>query len=211
VAYLVGEQEFWSLPFAVDPRVLVPRRDTETLVEAGVRVARGQAVTRAADIGTGSGAIACALAVEIPSAKIVAVDSSEDALAVARANVERHKLGERVILARGDLVAPLDGAFELIVSNPPYVKHAEIATLSREVQREPHAALDGGADGLDVLRRLIPAAAPRLAPGGVLAVEHGYDQGAAVRALFADAGYQEIATAQDLAANDRVTQGRRGG
>jgi release factor glutamine methyltransferase len=173
VAYLVGEQEFWSLPLAVDPRVLIPRRDTETLVETALRLARG--ARRIADIGTGSGAIVLALLKELPEATAVAVDASEDALAVARANAERHGMVERLRLVRGDLVAPLDGGFDLVVSNPPYIPRGDLPGLSPEVRREPPAALDGGADGLDALRRLVPAAKAKLAPGGWLLVEHGHE------------------------------------
>ncbi len=206
VAYLIGEQEFWSLPLAVDPRVLIPRRDTETLVEVGKR-AGGR---RIADVATGSGAVALALAKELPEATVVATDASEDALAVARANVARHGLEGRVELRAGDLVAPLAAeTFDLIVSNPPYVRTGDLAGLSAEVRREPRRALDGGADGLDVLRRLIPAARDRLAEGGALAVEHGFDQGPAVRALFDAAGYRDVKTTPDLAALERVTEGRR--
>lgn len=205
VAYLVGEQEFWSLPLAVDARVLIPRRDTEALVEAGKR-AGGR---RVADVATGSGAVAIALAKELPEATFVATDLSEDALAVARANVARHGLDARVELRAGDLVQPLAGeSFDLIVSNPPYVRTGELAGLAPEVRREPRRALDGGLDGLDVLRRLIPAARDRLTDGGTLAVEHGFDQGPAVRALFEAAGYRDVKTIPDLAALERVTEGK---
>ena len=205
VAYLVGEQEFWSLPLHVDARVLIPRRDTETLVEVG-RAAGGR---RIADVATGSGAVALALAKELPEARIVATDVSAGALAVARQNALRHGLAERVELRLGDLVAPLDGVFDLIVSNPPYVPSHQIATLAAEVRREPRAALDGGPDGLDVVRRLVAAALPHLADGGTLAIEHGYEQGEKVRALFTAAGYREVATTKDLGGNERVTAGKR--
>lgn len=216
VAYLVGEQEFWSLPLYVDEHVLIPRRDTETLVEVALRAARALPADglRLADVCTGSGAVAIALATELPTARIVATDVSEAALGVARKNVARHGLGERIELVAGDLVAPLAaagvaGALAIIASNPPYVPTGDLASLQPEVRREPRAALDGGPDGLDLLRRLIPAALPLLMPGGTLAVEHGHDQGAAVRALFAAAGYREVTTTRDLAGNDRVTAGLR--
>jgi len=206
VAYLIGEQEFWSLPLAVDARVLIPRRDTETLVEVGKR-AGGR---RIADVATGSGAVALALATELPEATVVATDVSEEALAVARANVARHGLDGRVELRAGDLVQPLAAeSFDLIVSNPPYVRTGDLAGLSAEVRREPRRALDGGADGLDILRRLVASARDRLAEGGTLAVEHGFDQGPAVRALFTAAGYLDVKTTPDLAALERVTEGRR--
>jgi release factor glutamine methyltransferase len=205
VAYVVGEQEFWSLPLLVDPRVLVPRRDTETLVEVALRLA--PAARRVADIGTGSGAIVLALLKELPEAVAIAVDSSEGALEVARANAARHGLAARVTFVRGDLLAPTDGVFDLVVSNPPYVPRGDLAGLAPEVRREPQAALDGGPDGLELLRRLPMEARARLAPGGVLAVEHGFDQGAAVRAIFEAAGFAGVATARDLAGQERVTSG----
>ncbi len=205
VAYLVGEQEFWSLPLAVDARVLIPRRDTETLVEVALR-AGGH---RIADVATGSGAVALALAKERPEARILATDRSADALAVARANVERHGMADRIELRQGDLVEPLDGEYDLIVANPPYVPTGDLAGLAPEVRREPRLALDGGPDGLDVIRRLVPAARPLLVDGGTLAIEHGHDQGAAVRGLFEAAGYRDVVTTSDLAGNERVTSGKR--
>jgi release factor glutamine methyltransferase len=209
VAYLVGEQEFWSLPLAVDARVLIPRRDTETLVEVALAaLARGRAA-RVADIATGSGAVALALAKERPEAVVVATDVSPDALAVARANAARHALDARVAFKEGDLAGPLDGAFDLIVSNPPYVPSGTIAGLAPEVRREPRLALDGGADGLDLVRRLVPAAVAHLAEGATLAIEHGFDQGEAVRALLSAAGLDAVATQADLAGQPRVTSGRR--
>jgi release factor glutamine methyltransferase len=210
VAYLVGHQEFWSLTLMVDPRVLIPRRDTETLVEVAVRYARIVGARRVADVATGSGAVALAIAKEVPGCAVVATDASEDALAVARENVAKHSMGERVELRLGDVMDPLEGqSFELIVSNPPYVSEAEMRELSAEVRREPRGALAGGADGLDVIRRLVPAAIELLAPGGMLAVEHGWKQGERVRALFAAAGFAEVSTTKDLAARDRVTAGVR--
>jgi release factor glutamine methyltransferase len=205
VAYLVGEQEFWSLPLFVDARVLVPRRDTETLVETALRTA--PAARRVADIGTGSGAVALALLSELPEARAVATDASEEALEVARANAARHSLSERLELRRGDLAGPLDGSFDLVVSNPPYVPSGALGGLAPEVRREPTSALDGGPDGLAVLARLPAAVRPHLVPGGALAVEHGFDQGAAVRALFRAAGYVGVETTRDLAGHERVTAG----
>jgi release factor glutamine methyltransferase len=209
VAYLVGEQEFWSLPLTVDARVLVPRRDTETLVETALRLA--PAARRIADVATGSGAIALALATELSGATVVATDRSAGALAVAGENVARHGLQARVTLVEGDLCAPLAGLgpFDLIVSNPPYIPTRDLAALAPEVRREPRGALDGGPDGLVLLRRLVVEARPLLEPGGLLAVEHGFDQGVQVRGLFEAAGYAEVATVTDLGASDRVTSGKR--
>ncbi len=216
VAYLVGEQEFWSLPLHVDNRVLVPRRDTETLVEVGLRAARaaGADLRRIADACTGSGAVALALATELPAARVWATDTSEGALAVARKNVERHKLGERITLVHGDLLTPLaplaaEARFDLIVSNPPYVASGEIAGLDAEVRAEPRLALDGGEDGLDLVRRLVPAALVQLVAGGTLAIEHGWNQGPQARALFSAAGFQDVATTRDLGDNERITAGRK--
>ncbi len=211
VAYLIGEQEFWSLPLHVDARVLIPRRDTEALVEVALRAARALPPDglRIADVCTGSGAVAIALAHELPGATVVATDASEDALAVARANIARHALGERVTVRAGDLGKPLAlDQFEIVTSNPPYVAAGEIASLAPEVRHEPRVALDGGPDGLDVLRRLVPAATTNLVLGGVLAVEHGFDQGDAVAALFEAAGYVDVSTTKDLAGHDRVTSGK---
>ncbi|HKA91261.1 MAG TPA: peptide chain release factor N(5)-glutamine methyltransferase [Haliangiales bacterium] len=206
VAYLVGQKEFWSLPLRVDPRVLIPRQDTETLVEVALR--RAPSAARIADVATGSGAVALALAKERPGAMVVATDVSEDALAVARANAGA--LGLAVRFVAGDLLAPLAGErFDLVVGNPPYVPSGDLAGLAPEVGREPRAALDGGPDGLALVRRLVAAAPAALADGGVLALEHGFDQGEAVRALFAAAGLADVETARDLGGNERVTSGAR--
>jgi release factor glutamine methyltransferase len=215
IAYLVGEQEFWSLPLVVDARVLVPRRDTETLVEAGLRAARGAGVNvrRIVDACTGSGAVALALATELPEARLWATDVSPGALAVARANVTKLKLEERVFVVEGDLLAAPEVAanapYDLVVSNPPYVPSGDIAGLSAEVRAEPRLALDGGADGLDLVRRLAPAAYALLAPGGTFALEHGFDQGAAVRELLSASGFVDVVSTRDLAEHERVSAGRR--
>ena len=212
VAYLTGRQEFWSLPLAVDPRVLVPRRDTETLVEVVLdRVDRG-APLAIADIGTGSGAVALALARELPQARVVATDRSAEALAVAGENALRLGMAERIELRDGDLFAALgaEERFDVVASNPPYVASGEIARLAPEVRREPSAALDGGADGLDLLRRLAAGAASHLAlPGGLLALEHGFDQGPAVRGFIdATGAFAPAETRADMAGQPRVTWAR---
>lgn len=210
VAYLLGEQEFWGLPFFVDPAVLVPRPDTETVIE----VARAQRPDRAAacrvlDLCTGSGAIAIALAKELPAAHVIATELSPAAAAVARRNVERNAVGDRVEVREGDLFAPVAGErFDLVVGNPPYIASAVIATLSAEVRREPRLALDGGADGLVFYDRICAAAAAHLAPGGALVLEHGYDQAEAVRARMVAVGLRDVALVHDLGKNPRVTSGR---
>lgn len=211
VAYLLGEQEFWALPFYVDGSVLVPRPDTETVIEVarGLRVDRS-APCRVLDLCTGSGAIAISLAKELPAARVVGTDVSPDALAVARRNAERNAVAERVELRAGDLFAPVAGErFDLIVSNPPYIATAVIDTLAAEVRREPRIALDGGPDGLAFLDRICAAAAGYLEPGGALVLEHGYDQADAVHAQMVAAGFAGVALVCDLGKNPRVTHGTR--
>jgi release factor glutamine methyltransferase len=212
-AYLVGEKEFWSLKLAVDARVLIPRPDTERLVEAALEVARALAenAPRVVDLGTGSGAIAIAIAGEIPSARVVATDVSPDALAVARLNIERHGLADRVRLLEGDLYGALEPSdrFDLIVSNPPYVRRADVASLQPEiVYHEPRGALDGGDDGLDIIRRVIAGAPRHLESDGALLCEIGMDQGASVRALAEGAGLTRIEILRDLGGNERTLRAR---
>ena len=209
VSYLVGETEVWGLPFHVDASVLVPRPDTETVIEVA-RLARPDraAACRILDLCTGSGAIAVSLAKEYPAAQVVATEISAAAAAIARRNAERNAVADRVDVRTGDLFAPVAGeVFDLIVSNPPYIASAVIPTLSVEVRREPVLALDGGRDGLVFYDRICGAARAHLAPGGVLIVEHGYDQAEAVRARFAAAGFTGIALVHDLGKNPRVTWG----
>jgi release factor glutamine methyltransferase len=212
LAYLVGEQEFWSLGFRVTPDVLIPRRDTETVIEVVLDAVPDRAATlRIADVATGSGVLAVTLARELEQARVVATDLSEAAAAVARDNAARLGVADRVEVRVGDLLAPLAGeVFDILVSNPPYVRAAEIAGLAREVRREPHLALDGGPDGLACLRRIISGAARHLAPGGLLALEHGFDQDADVRQLIdATGAFAPAQTRSDLGGNPRVTFARR--
>jgi ribosomal protein L3 glutamine methyltransferase len=175
VAYLMGRMWFAGLEFEVDERVIVPRSPFAELIESGFApwVDAGQ-VRRVLDIGTGSGCIAIACALRFPQAEVDAVDLSADALAVARRNVERHGVGSRLQLYQGDVYAPLpERLYELIVSNPPYVSDAEMAALPHEYRHEPDMALRAGADGLDVVRRILRGADARLAAGGALVVEVG--------------------------------------
>jgi release factor glutamine methyltransferase len=209
VAYLVHETEFWGLPLTIAPAVLVPRPDTETVIEVAraLRADRG-APCRVLDLCTGSGAIALGLAKELPAATVIATELSPAAAAIARANVERNGFGERVEVREGDLWAPVAGErFDLIVSNPPYIATAVIATLAAEVKREPVMALDGGSDGLAFYDRICGAARDYLVPGGALVVEHGYDQADTVRARFEAAGFRDVTLVKDLAKQPRVTHG----
>lgn len=209
VAYLTGEREFWSMTLKVSPATLIPRPETERLVErALVRIAP-DVETRAIDVGTGSGAIALALAVERPRARIVAIDLSAPALAVASENARR--LGLAVAFCQADWLAAIAPASaDAIVSNPPYVRNDDPHLHQGDVRFEPQTALRGGPDGLDPIRRLAGAARSVLRPGGWLLLEHGYDQGAAVAAILRSCGYTEVRTYADDAGRDRVTEGRAG-
>jgi release factor glutamine methyltransferase len=204
VAHLVGEREFWSLALTVDRRVLVPRPETELLVEAALE--QMDDAGRLADLGTGSGAILLALLSERPGWTGVGVDCSPPALEVAESNASRHGLGDRVRWVGGDLFGPLQGErFGLIVSNPPYIPSAEIAGLQPEVAGyDPHPALDGGADGLEVLRRIAAGAPAHLLPGGTVAVEFGAGQHDAVRRLFEEAGFSNVAIRDDYEGRPRA-------
>lgn len=209
VAYLVGETEFWSLPFHVDRSVLVPRPDTETLVETALALA--PAATTVLDLCTGSGVIAVSLAHDLPAAHVVATDLSPQAAAIARKNADRNAVGGRVDVRVGDLFAPVRGEqFELVASNPPYIATSVLSTLSAEVKREPPLALDGGATGLAFYERIAAAAAAHLTPAGLLVLEHGFDQAEPVAALLVAAGFTEVTLVRDLGKNPRVTWARRG-
>lgn len=207
VQYILGETEFWSLPFRVSPAVLVPRADTEVLVEEAVK--KLPASARILDVGTGSGAIAIALAAERPDASVTALDCSLDALTVARGNAEQNKVAERIAFLEGDLQLLPAGPFEMIVSNPPYIPTRDWETLMPEVREyEPRLALDGGADGLDAYRVLAVQAGKCLVPGGWMLVEVGIKQAADVSSLFAAAGLAEIEVRDDYAGIPRVVMAR---
>jgi release factor glutamine methyltransferase len=207
VAYVVGKKEFFGLELAVDARVLVPRPDTETLVDEAL--ARAGTAPRAADVGTGSGAVAVTLAKQRPEATLFASDLSPDALDVARANAERH--GVTVTFLQGDLAAPLTphAPFDLLVANLPYVPSADIAGLAPEVRAEPRLALDGGADGLTLVRRLIADAPALLAAGGALALEVGAGQARDTAALMEAAGFLDLRIRRDLGQIERVVSAVR--
>lgn len=201
--YVLGEAAFMGRPFAVDARVLIPRPDTETLCMAAIeRIRPGM---RVLDIGTGSGALAVTLALACPEASVTAVDISDGALAVARANAARH--GASVAFVRSDLFTSLEDAwYDRIVSNPPYIRAGDLETLQAEVRREPTLALDGGADGLDFYRRIAEALPAHLTKGGALLLEVGDGQAADVVALLRG-HFKEISTLRDLAGLERVVVG----
>jgi len=208
--YLTGFREFYGRRFLVDPRVLIPRSETELLVEAALRDVKKDAPSRVLDLCTGSGCVAISIAAERPQASVWATDLMPGPIEVAKQNAEALGVDGRVTFFQGDLLAALpDGAsFDVIVSNPPYVKSGDIATLQREVQKEPRTALDGGADGLDLIRRLVTGALPRLKPGGLLAVEIGDEQGNDVKELMTRAGCRDVGIEKDLARHDRIALGR---
>jgi release factor glutamine methyltransferase len=217
VAYLLGEKEFWSLTLAVTRDVLIPRPETERVVELALaHLAPDIEGARVLDLATGSGAIALAIAHERPRAHVVGTDVSPAAIEVARGNATRLRLAQQSGSASGagfrvgSWYEPVAGErYDLIAANPPYVA-ADDPRIEPAVRRyEPHGALfAGGADGLDAIRTIVAGAPRHLAPGGWLVVEHGTGQGAAVRALFESAGLERVATHRDLAGHDRVTEGR---
>lgn len=214
LAYLSGEREFWSLPLRVGPAVLVPRPETETLVAQAL--VKGDAWCRSTatpastlDLGTGSGAIALAIAVERPDWPVTAVELSPAALAVARENALRLEVGRLEFLA-GDWFAPLGTRrFAIVVSNPPYVAADDPVLHGDSLRHEPRTALTPGIDALADLHALIDTAPDHLLPGGWLLLEHGADQAAAVRERLAARGYADIVSHRDPAGHERVTEGRR--
>lgn len=213
VAYITGRREFWSLDFTVDRRVLVPRPETELLVEAALDALRARSVDAplVADIGTGSGAIAVAIAKEVPAARVVATDRSAAALEIAPANAARHGVDGRIEFRIGDGCAPLAGAgpFDVIASNPPYIRSGEMEGLAPEVKDwEPRWALESGGAGMDVTAPLVEAAFDLLAPGGSLFVEVG-TQAALVRECFEKRGFEAVVVRRDLAGLERVVGGKR--
>jgi release factor glutamine methyltransferase len=208
LAYILGHAEFWSLPLKVTPAVLIPRPDTELLVEAALpRLTAGP--RQVLDIGTGSGALAIALAHECPACLVTAIDVSPAALAVALENAHLNRVADRIVLLQQDLVRLPAGPFDLIVANPPYIPSGELATLMPEVRDfEPSLALDGGPDGLAADRAITAQAGTVLAAGGWLLVEVGAGQAAAVQALFAAVGLTDLFVSRDLAGIERVVGGR---
>jgi release factor glutamine methyltransferase len=210
VAYLLGEKEFWSLRLAVGPGVLIPRPETELLVERALEHLAADRPCAVLDLATGSGAVALAIASERPLARVVATDLEPAAVDTARLNAVRLGLAARIEVRRGRWYQPAEGLrFELIAANPPYIAVGDPRVEPGVRHYEPAGALYAGADGLYALREVVAAAPAHLAPGGWLAVEHGDGQGSAVRGLFDAAGFDAVRTHQDLAGHDRCTEGRR--
>ena len=208
VAYLVGHRGFWTLDLQVSPATLIPRPETERLVELALERLPDDRLLRIADLGTGTGAIALSLANERPQVQVVATDVSEDALRVAQANAKANDI-DSVVFRCGSWLAPLAGErFDLIASNPPYVADGDPHLVQGDLRYEPSAALSSGTDGLDAIREIVAAAPAHLLPGGWLLLEHGWDQGEAIRALLIDTGFVDVATETDLEQRDRVTLGR---
>lgn len=207
VAYLLGERGFWTLDLAVSPATLIPRADTELLVEIALEKLPVKQEQRVLDLGTGSGAIALAVGRERPLARITAVDASAEALAVATANAKRHALSLRLL--QSDWFSALgDERFDLILANPPYIAADDPHLGQGDVRYEPLSALVAGEGGLSDLRRIIEGAPSHLADGGWLAVEHGHEQGDAVRRLMKDNGFCDVETRRDIEGRERSTLGR---
>jgi len=215
VAYLVGRTEFYSIEFEVTPYCLIPRPETELLVQKSIELLRKRTGPQSVcDLCTGCGIVAVAIAKNVPDAKVLATDISEPALAVAARNVEKHKLQERIELRRGDLFEPLVpqlDLFDLIACNPPYVSAAEYEALEKNVKDyEPHLALYAGPEGLDLYRRIVEKVREFLKPDGVLLLEIGYRQGPAVRELLEQTGvFAQIRIDKDLQGHDRVVTAAR--
>ena len=211
VARILGRKGFWKIALTLSPHVLVPRPDTETVLDVALAEFDEYRAFSVLDLGVGSGAILLAILAERPLAKGLGIDVSDDALAVARENAARLGLENRTALLRSDWTAGLaDDGFDLVVSNPPYIRSGDIEGLDPEVRdHEPRLALDGGPDGLDAYRILAPEVLRVLKPGGLFAVEIGWDQSAEVETLFRAAGAEQVRTQKDLATRDRVVAGRK--
>ncbi len=207
MAYLVGEREFMGHTFVVSPCVLIPRPETELLVEAAIQAIIDSRSPAILDLGTGSGAVAISLALARPDARVSATDISPDAIAVAQGNARR--LGARVQWWQGSWYGalPPESRFDLIVSNPPYVRSGDPHLAQGDLRFEPAMALTDGDDGLSALRQIVSGAAAHLASGGSVWLEHGFDQANAVRSLLVTAGYNHVVTMVDLAGHDRITGG----
>lgn len=206
--YITQGQEFMSLPFYVDSAVLVPRWDTEILVEEGIRLLQGKMNSQILDLGTGSGAIAVSLAYHLACAKVDAVDISKGALKVAKKNARKNKVDDRITFYEGDMfyAIPEGKKYDVILSNPPYIVDEEMLELPRDVRKEPHIALAGGVDGLDYYRCIAEKADEYLACQGYLLLEIGFNQGVAVKKILEKNFWQEIKIIQDLGGRDRVVK-----
>lgn len=208
--HVLGTAEFHGRTFASDRRGLVPRPETEQLVEIALELLEPRNDPAALDAGTGSGVIALTLAAEVPGAEISATDLSDDALALAAENAARHGLEARVAFRRADLFPEGPGTFDLVVANLPYIPTGEIASLSPEVQQDPVAALDGGADGLDAIRKLVAASPARLKTGGAILLEIGLGQGDRVRELLQESKFRDISVRPDYQGVARFALGFHG-
>ncbi|ACL70545.1 peptide chain release factor N(5)-glutamine methyltransferase [Halothermothrix orenii] len=215
VAYLTGHKEFMSLDFKVNRSVLIPRPETEILVEEIISLCQAKNIDNPniVDVGTGSGVIAVSLAHYLPGARVLGIDISDKALEVARTNIKRHNLGERVKVIKGNLLDPLikmeKDNVNIVVSNPPYLTGNEMKKLPLEVTYEPSQALDGGADGLKIYRELIPRALKVLVPGGILGLEIGYHQADSIRDILSGLPWGDIRVLQDYSGLDRVVIARK--
>jgi release factor glutamine methyltransferase len=203
--YITGHQEFFKLDFEVTPDVLIPRPETELIVETALELLQNEPEPYFADIGTGSGCVAISILHEVPAARAVAIDLSPSALAVAQRNAQRHHIENRIEFVESDLFSAIEpGRFGLIVSNPPYVRDAELRVIQREVRYEPRAALAAGPDGLVVIRRLLQESRPRLSPRGHLVFEIGFGQEEAVRSLIDQRVWKLLDVRVDLQAIART-------
>jgi release factor glutamine methyltransferase len=208
VAYITGRRGFWSFDLQVSPDTLIPRPETELLVDLALARIHPERACHVLDLGTGSGAVALAIAHECPLARVTAVDFSEAALVVARRNAAELKI-RNIEWLRSDWYTALEGqSFDVMVSNPPYIEQADAHLQQGDLRFEPLSALASGVDGLDAVRLILAGAQNHLLPQGWLLIEHGWNQGAAIRELFAQNGFTNIQTEQDLELRDRVTLGR---
>ncbi|HJR59411.1 MAG TPA: peptide chain release factor N(5)-glutamine methyltransferase [Vicinamibacterales bacterium] len=199
VAQIIGIREFWGLDFEVTPDVLTPRPETELIVEETLAFARRQSCRHVVDVGTGGGCLAVSIARELPGVRVTAVDTSSDALAVARRNAARHAVSDRITFQQGSVLDPVTGLADLIVSNPPYVPDSDAVRLPVEVERyEPHTALFGGPTGLEIIQRLLTDAPDHLADHGALVVEFGFGQAAGVARLATETGWRVVRVRNDL-------------